>query len=101
MSPDFLLHKMEQKALTVRRRDSRDKQRCDRVSPELGCHQPIPGHDRRDEDIHSLGGVPLFLRATDYIAKLCQSGSLAASADCTAGEREGGGTAERESGEKK
>lgn len=90
MSPDFPLHEMEQKALTVRRRDSWDKQRRDRVSLELGCHQPIPGHYRRDEGICSLRGVPLFLRAREYKAKLWQSDSFAASADHTAGEREGG-----------
>ena len=45
--------------------------------------------------------VSPFLRATEYMAKLSQSGSLAASADHIAGEREGGETAERESGEKK
>lgn len=85
---------MEEKALTVRRRDSWDKRWWDRVSPELGCHQPIPSHDHRGERIHSLGRVPLFLRTTGYKAKLWPSGSLAASAGGTAGEK-GGRTAER------
>lgn len=86
---------MEEKALTVWRRDSWDKQWRDRVSPELDCHQPIPRHDHRGESIHSLGlSVPLFLRTTGCKAKLWQRGSFAASAGHTAGEK-GGGTAER------
>lgn len=60
MSPDFLLHKMEQKALTGWRRESWDKEGRDRVPQELGCHQPIPGHSNGDEGFHSLGGVPSF-----------------------------------------
>lgn len=56
---------MEQKALTVWRRDPWDTQ-CDRASPELGGHQAIPGYYRRVKGIHALGDVPLFLRTREY-----------------------------------
>lgn len=40
------------------------------VLPDLGCHQPTSGHYRLVEDIHSLGGVPPFLCAREYLTKL-------------------------------
>lgn len=59
---------MQQKALTEWRRDPWDTQ-YDRASPELGCHQAIPGYYRKVKGINCFGDVPLFLRTREYNGK--------------------------------